>query len=313
MRCLYCRKHIGWVRHFTDREYCCDLHRKMMSAVSARALRNNDLSPELESLLPAFAIPSNRLGKSNQQKTSSAAPVLAYALIIGLLMVAFFGSSFEQQVVRSSQEVRNVAGSKLDQLVIRKHTENFRDGLNAWDLRPVAASSHDWTVTPQGARPAALRLWRDSMPMSDYRLDFRAVVEQKAVSWVYRAYDERNYYATKIVITKPAGIPRAELVRFAMVNGRETARSQTGVPVQLRNESMYSITTQVKGDQFTTYLNGQMADTWSDKQLTRGGVGFYADKGEAANILWVSVTEQSSPLVKLLGYLTFAAPGLGSR
>ena len=63
--------------------------------------------------------------------------------------------------------------------------------------------------------------------MTDYQLEFVGEIEQKGMSWAYRAKDARNYYANKIVITKPGPLPSADLVRYAVINGVERARSST--------------------------------------------------------------------------------------
>ena len=47
-----------------------------------------------------------------------------------------------------------------------------------------------------------------------------ARLDRRSLSWAFRATDSDNYYATKLVITKPGPLPNAGLVRYAMVNGR---------------------------------------------------------------------------------------------
>ena len=71
-------------------------------------------------------------------------------------------------------------------------------------LRGASESpSRDWSFKDGFVRPAKLRLWKESMGMSDYQLEFAGEIEQKGLGWAYRAKDFRNYYANKIVITKP--------------------------------------------------------------------------------------------------------------
>ncbi len=43
--------------------------------------------------------------------------------------------------------------------------------------------------------PGQLALYRPSVPLSDYRFEFMAQIENKSVDWVVRAKDADNYYA----------------------------------------------------------------------------------------------------------------------
>ena len=37
--------------------------------------------------------------------------------------------------------------------------------------------------------------------MTDYKMEFLTQIERKSVGWVFRAADDQNYYATKLVVT----------------------------------------------------------------------------------------------------------------
>ena len=45
----------------------------------------------------------------------------------------------------------------------------------------------------------------------------------------------------------------------------------------------------VRGPQFTTYIQGQQVDTWTDDQLKVGGVGFLNERDERGKVKSVSI------------------------
>jgi hypothetical protein len=64
----------------------------------------------------------------------------------------------------------------------------------------------------------------------------------------------------------------------------------------------------VRGDSFSTSVNGQMVDTWTDSRLKMGGIGFFADRGEVASLRWVTVSERNNFLGRILSYLGLFTP-----
>jgi len=183
--------------------------------------------------------------------------------------------------------------------------DDFRSGLSQWTGSPGWADS--WSYDGTGfARPGHMALLSGSLPMADYRLEFLGQIEKKAMAWVFRAADAHNYYATKLVETNPGPAAKYFIVRYAVLGGRERLRIQLPLPVTGRAKTMFHVREEIRGAQFTTYLDGRLVDTWSDSSLARGGVGFFADPGETAYIRWVDVAYQDDPLGRLCSYL---APG----
>jgi hypothetical protein len=141
----------------------------------------------------------------------------------------------------------------------------------------------DWA--PQPPNPKVLRtlsMLRNSLPLSDYRVEFEAQIEAKALGWVFRAANPKNYYVTKIEIVKPGIEPGVEVVHFAIIDGEEQPRVRTPLPVKVRMDTSYKIRFEALGDRFTTYVQDQKVDQWSDNRLGRGGVGLYRERGESA-------------------------------
>jgi hypothetical protein len=158
--------------------------------------------------------------------------------------------------------------------------------------------------------PASLKLWKKSTAMQNYEMEFQAQLEKTSLSWAVRAADGSNYYATKLAIIKAGPLPNAGLIRYAMVNGRQTDLTQAPLPLTLERGVDYRIRMTVQGDRFLTFLNGKVIGSMTDKRLVRGGVGFFDDAGDPQKVAWVSVSEHDSFLGRLLAnFAVFVIPG----
>jgi hypothetical protein len=154
------------------------------------------------------------------------------------------------------------------------------------------------------ARVPSLRIWNRSTSLQNYQMDFSGEIEKKSLSWAFRAIDEKNYYATKLLITKPGPLPNAGLVRYVVMDGREWDRVQLPLPLTLERGASYRVRVTVQDDHFVTFLNGQVISSWNDKRLHRGGVGFFADDQDPQKVAWVSLSERDSFLGKMLTYFS---------
>jgi hypothetical protein len=180
--------------------------------------------------------------------------------------------------------------------------DDFRSGLSDWRGRPNW--SRDWRYDPAGfVRTGSLAFFTPSMSMEDYSVEFLGQIERKALSWVVRAQDFHNYYVFKVVIDRPGPLPAASLVHYAVVGGRETARSQVRLPLSLRRDSLFRIRVDVRGQDFTTSVHGQVVDFWSDSRLSWGGVGFFSAKGEQSRVRWIEVSHQYDMLGRLCAWM----------
>lgn len=192
------------------------------------------------------------------------------------------------------------------------HQEDFRSGLSSWGGRPNW--SREWKYDANGSiRPGPLAIYQPSAGMADYRFEFLGQIERKALSWVYRASDLDNYYVTRIVLTKPGPLPSASIVRYAVIGGKEGPHKQIPLPMQVRPDTMYRVRVDVSGPNFTTFVQGQIVDFWSDSTLMAGGIGFFAGKGESALLRWVEITHQYDMLGRLCAFLApYSVPRDGS-
>lgn len=224
---------------------------------------------------------------------------VAALLVLGLVALAGFGH------LKSSGSIQKANDEFITGLRERAAIDlydDFRSGLSQWT--GPSGWANTWSYDATGfARPGRLALLASSMPMSDYRLEFLAQIDKKAVAWVFRASDSRNYYVYKLVESK-RGIGSAySIVRYAVINGRERSRLQLPLPVTETAKTMFRVRQEIRGDEFTTYLDGQVIDTWSDSALTHGGFGFFADPGETAYIRWVNVAYQDDMIGRVCAYL----------
>ena len=218
------------------------------------------------------------------------------------------------------------AGTSIGELVrssapVTLH-HDFKSGLSEWTTAALQTGSkiddpHDWKIpaAPNVVRPGSLRLWSRSVSMHNYQMEFEGQIEKRSLSWAFRASNAANYYAAKIVITKPGPLPNAGLIHYAMLNGREIDRVQLPLPVTLERGGSYRVRVSVQDDRFVTFLNGQAVSSWTDKRLTRGGVGFFADDDGEQKVAWVNLSERDSFMGRMLSHFSFffvrppAAPG----
>jgi hypothetical protein len=143
--------------------------------------------------------------------------------------------------------------------------------------------SHDWSAGRRRKRDKSVSVYRTALPISDCRLELVGRIEQKAIAWIFRARDARNYYVMKLEQTRTGNAWITALVRYAIINGKETVRTQIPVPFVSVGKLVH-IRMDIIGNTFTTFLEDQLADIWSDEQLRSGFVGILHDVGERALI-----------------------------
>ena len=181
--------------------------------------------------------------------------------------------------------------------------DDFRSGLSQWAGGTDWAKS--WSYDGTGfARPVRMALLSGSLPLRDYRLEFAAQIEHKAVSWVFRAADRNNYYATKLIEAKRGAAPAFFIMRYAVLDGKERFKVELPLPATPSARTLLHVRQEIRGAQFTTYLDGAIIDTWSDSSLVRGGVGFFADAGESSYIRSIEVAQNDDAIGRLCSYLT---------
>jgi hypothetical protein len=185
--------------------------------------------------------------------------------------------------------------------------DDFRAGLSGWE--GPSGWSKDWSYDQAGfLRPGKLGFWRESMKLKDYRLEFLGQIERKSLGWVFRASDESNYYAAKLVVAKPGPLPMVDLVQYVVANGQEGPKTRIPLPFPVRNDTLYEVQMSVKGDRFSTSVNGHFVSSWTDRLLQAGGVGLGCDRGESSRVRWIRVSDRDDFVGRVCSFLSARGP-----
>ena len=149
---------------------------------------------------------------------------------------------------------------------------------------PLPAMESGW-ITDWGAeagvrRERAISILRPSLNLSDYRIEFQSQMEGKAIGWVFRAKDGRNFYVAKLEVVTAGLEPKVDVVHFAVVDGQAQQHVQSPLPMKVHIDTIYRIRFDAVGDHFSTWVQDEKVDDWTDDRLKIGGVGLYSDRGE---------------------------------
>jgi len=147
-----------------------------------------------------------------------------------------------------------------------------------------------WGGDPSGVHSGRqITIYRPSLKLSDYRMEFQASIEAQSIGWVFRAADPDNYYAMKLMEVSAGLSPKVALFKYLVINGRQTQVGRVPIDLTLRADTLFSIRTDVQGPQFSTYIQGRLADVWTDDQLKVGGVGFLNEREQRGKVKSVSI------------------------
>jgi hypothetical protein len=204
------------------------------------------------------------------------------------------------------QNVVNTQWTSVRQAVMDRAAvaldEDFRTGLDDWASRSDATA--EWSFDSAGfVRPGPLALYRPSMNLTDYQVQFLGMIDKKALSWVVRAANFDNYYVMKLEVLKPGPRTTVGLTRYAVINGKAVDRVDTVVPMEAQPDTLYRVKLELDGNDFSLTIQGQMVDTWTEPRLPKGGIGFFTKPGEESRVRWVALTHQYDMLGRLCAYL----------
>jgi hypothetical protein len=331
MLCFLCGKKIGLLRSLIDQQYCCSAHRQEARLASAQALRDEE-EVELWTVSKSKKKQAARTSQTPGQTASMFAFLTVGVLLLAALLMpgpgpgtAFPPVSLDLKAKRGMlQRAGDVMGDVIRSRAPVTYHHDFGSGWLGWSSMNLRASLVDdprkvddprrVSAIAADLRTPRLRLWNQSATLQNYQMEFSGELERKSLSWAFRASDEKNYYATKILITKPGPLPNAGLVRYVVMGGREWDRVQLPLPLTLERGGTYRIRMSVQDDHFITYLNGQVISSWSDKRLHRGGVGFFADDEDPQRLAWISLSERDSFVGRMLSHFSlFVMPGAASK
>jgi hypothetical protein len=213
---------------------------------------------------------------ANQNTSSQAASlksklVIAAVLVVMLAIVAYFVFGKKHKpVVANADQVELTAGPSIMM------------GEGGW--------VQGWGGDPLNAHVGRqITIYRPSLNLSDYRIEFQGQIDTKSLGWVFRAADANNYYALKLAIVVPGPTPRMALIKYVVRSGRETEVGRVSLNIPAHNDTIFNVRTDVRGPKYNTYVQGQPVDVWTDDQLRSGGVGFLNERTERARIKTVSI------------------------
>ena len=211
-------------------------------------------------------------------------------------------STLPEASSQSNHGFGQLVGSLMPSKTSRTLHEDFHGERDDWE--GLNSSRSDWRSERGQVRPASLRIWKPTTSLSNYQLEFMGQIERRSMDWAFRASDPKNYYASKLVITRPGPLPNAGLIRFVVLDGRERERVEFPLPLTLEHGVDYRVRVSVEGARFLTSVNGQVVSSWTDGRLSRGGVGFFAEDGESAVLKWVNVSERDSFLARIVAHFS---------
>jgi hypothetical protein len=314
MVCRYCRKKIGALRKLKDPHFCSDNHRQKATSKSARAMREaEDLYGIDDQKLPTWRAITQAKREEKTGRPGVSATVFAGLAVVFVLLALSqlpMGGARPKSISplpdtnphQSRNGVLQSIGNMLQSKGSGTLREDFRAGVTNWEGFRSAGS--DWGIEGGNIHPTSLRVWKPSTSMSNYEMEFMGQIERKSIDWAFRASDVRNYYATKLIITKPGPLPNAGLVRFIVLDGRERERVELPLPLTLERGVDYRVKVSVRDGRFLTSVNGQLISSWMDNRLSRGGVGFFSEDGESSLLKWVSVSERDSFLGRIVSHFS---------
>ena len=205
-----------------------------------------------------------------------------------------FGRDYEERMKNVRRNVADRAGVELN--------DDFRTGLDDWQSRGDLSTA--WSFDRNGfVKPGTLALYRPSMNLTDYQMEFLGLIDKKALSWVVRAADFDNYYVIKLVVLKSGPMPTIGITRYAVIHGQAQNRVDNVAAINARTDMLYRVNLNVRDDTYLLTLQGTVVDTWSESRLTSGGIGFFSQPGEESRLRWVQVTHQYDMLGRLCAYL----------
>ena len=229
------------------------------------------------------------------------APVFVRGIAISAPLVftgLFFGPKLEIPETKPSTTWTSFTSAAHARAAVDLR-EDFRNGADGWIVKPGKGSA--WAFDGEGsARPGRLAIFKDTIPLRNYRFEFQGQIDAKALGFAFRAADTNNYQAAKLVVVKAGAVPTLALAHYTVIAGKAGPKTQIPVPIDdARRDTIYKLLVDVQGDNFSVTVNGQLVAAWSDSRFKSGGVGFFADKGEQARLRSLHVIDNQD----FLGWL----------
>ena len=125
------------------------------------------------------------------------------------------------------------------------------DSISETSAPGMVIGGGGWTTTWGADAPnnkgKQIAIYRPSMTMPDYRFEFRGEIERKAMGWIFRAQNPKTYYVMKLEVIKPGAKPLVALVKYAVIDGKETTRTQVILPFEVKTSTVYQSSARREG------------------------------------------------------------------
>jgi hypothetical protein len=82
---------------------------------------------------------------------------------------------------------------------------------------------------------------------------------------------------------------KVALFKYLVANGRQTQVGRVPIDLTVHADTVFDVRLDVRGPQFTTFIQGQQVDSWTDDQLRVGGAGFLNEREERGKVKSVSI------------------------
>ena len=248
------------------------------------------MAPE-RSAYPAIA------GKIARKQIAVVTVLLAVAAIAGAVVLTPSRRSRPDAWAKLKQEVKNRAQVDL--------FDDFSTGLDGWEGGENRAST--WSYDKNGfVNPGALSLYQPSMHLTNYDLDALVQIQTKGIGLVFRAAGPRNYEAIRLLVEGSGPMPGLVIERYSVVGGKASRPVRVRYPSRFQVDTLYRVHLQVRADEFSLYVQGQLVDDWSDNRLGAGGVGLFCGPGQHARVAWIRVTHNTGTLGRICSLLSSA-------
>jgi hypothetical protein len=218
-----------------------------------------------------FEAPILGAGSVNQGSLWANMPILP-KLAIGLSLVAAIAGGIWMNVKPHRNTAAEESASKARQKTVHAGSSLMMNLPGGWNP--------DWGGEASRKKHRTISFYRPSANHDDYRIEFDGQIDAKGLGWVFRAADPNNYYACKIELVK-TGAAGAALSRFSVVNGVESQKQFTPLPKPIHLGASFHVRLDVRGEEFSAYLNGDLIDVWTDSRIQKGGLGLMTEPGES--------------------------------